>query len=128
MKTKPSLVRSIGALLGLLVLAALPTALGDLCNPAHDPTCELYYGNPVTVELETDCPVAATIFYTITFNVANNTDPCHFGSTPCSDGVTHAVPNGTHVPIGSSGSTHIRMVAWKLGMYDSNVVVCDQTP
>ncbi|MFZ1219287.1 MAG: hypothetical protein WAO00_08335 [Chthoniobacterales bacterium] len=127
MKMTPVILRSIGALLALLAFTLVPTPVqGDLCNPAHDPWCELYYGNPMTVELETDCPVAATIFYTITFNVANNTAPTHDSNgNPGTN--THAVPNGTHVPIGT-GSTHIRMIAWKPGMSDSNEVLCDQTP
>lgn len=128
MKINSSLFRTTGALLALLAFTLLPNSVqGDLCNPAHDPACELYYGSEKTLALElvTDCPVAATIFYTKTLNTPNYSTPCHDANgNPCTG--TYAVPNGTLVYIPYGSTMYINMLAWKPGMLDSNVVSCEQ--
>lgn len=128
MKTKSALLRSIGVLLALLVFAALPNSvLGELCDPAHDPYCEVVYGHGTTLYLKliTDCPTAATIFYTRTFNTPNTVDPTHSGATP--GYLTYSVPNGTLIPIPYGSTIYIRMLAWKLNMGESGIVDCSQS-
>lgn len=123
MKTRPALLRSIGVFLALLVFIALPNSvLGELCDPAYDPYCELVYspGNNYYLKLKTDCPTAATIFFTKTVNTPNTVDPTHTGATP--GYLTYSVPNGTLIAIQYASSVHIRMLAWKLNMGDSKIV------
>jgi hypothetical protein len=127
MKTRPTLRRSLGVLLALLVFTALPNAtLGELCDPAHKPYCELEYGHGTLLylELATDCPTAATIFYTITYNTPNYNTPCHNGATPCSG--TYALPNHSYVGVPYGQTVYINMLAWKLNMQDSEVTSCEQ--
>jgi hypothetical protein len=126
MKTKSAVVRSIGVLVALLVFVSLPTSLLAVCYPAHDPQCGLYYGPPkvLYLELETDCPANATIFYTMTINQPNNTDPCHNGATPCSG--TYSCPNGTLISIPYGSTIYIRALAWRSDTVDSGVTACDQ--
>ncbi len=127
MNTKSVVVRSVGVLLALLVFVALPAPLlAEVCGTCHDPQCELYYGSGTSLylELETDCPSAATIFYTKTVNQPNNVDPTHSGATP--GYLTYSCPNGTMIPIPYGSTIYIRMLAYKNGLVDSGVTACDQ--
>lgn len=131
MKTRPALRRSLGVLLALLVFTALPNAvLGELCDPAYNPYCELVYGSGTNLYLKliTDCPTAATIFYTITYNQPNSNDPCHYPNNPTPCPGTYSVPNGTQIAIPYGYCVHIRMLAWKLNMGDSKIVDCEYCP
>jgi|ERR1043166_1858311 hypothetical protein len=127
MNTKSIVVRSIGVLLALLVFTALPAPLlAEVCGTCHEPQCGLYYGSGTNLylELETDCPTAATIFYTKTINTPNNTDPCHVGANPCVG--TYSCPNGTLLSIPYGSTMYIRALAYKSGLVDSGVTACDQ--
>lgn len=135
MKTQSALLRPLGVLLALLVFTALPNSvLGELCDPAHTPYCQLYYGQGTLLylELETDCPTAATIFYTITYNTPNSNDPCHYDNSPtvCPPSetgyTTYSVPNGTYIGVPYGQTVYIRMLAWKLNMKDSEIESCEQ--
>jgi hypothetical protein len=127
MKTKSAVVRSIGALLALLVFVSLPTSLLAVCNTA-DPTCELYYGtgHNLFLELETACPANATIFFISSIDqpIPGNSYPCHNGPTPCSG--TSTVASGTKVSIPYGHTLYIRMLAWRSDSGDSGIVDCDQ--
>jgi hypothetical protein len=128
MKTKSMLVRSIGALLALLVLTALPTSLLAVCYTA-DPVCELYYGtgHNLFLELESDCPPSGVIIFYISSidqPIPGNINPCHNGVTPCSG--TSWVANGTKLSIPYGHTLYIRMLAWRSDSGDSGIVDCDQ--
>lgn len=134
MKRNSPLLRSIGAVLALLMFAALPSSLAGLCAHPCDPTCDFYYGigdwTTNTEELETTYPSNAWIFYTKTVGTANNNDPCHDASgTPCpysqTGYYTYKVINGARVGL-AYGITYLRMVAWRSDLGDSSVVACDQ--
>lgn len=135
MKTKSSLLPSIGVILALLVFAALPNSvLAERCNPAYEPQCSLEYGQGTLLylELETECPTAATIFYTITYNTPNYDDPCHYANsaTVCPPSVTgyttYSAPNGSYVGVPYGQTVFINMLAWKLNMDDSGITKCEQ--
>jgi hypothetical protein len=127
MKTKSILVRSIGALLALIVFVSLPTTLlAIVCTPAYDPYCELYYGTGTNLflELGTDCPTGATIFYTKTINQYNSTDPTHTGTTPGPS--TYSCAIGTKIGIPYGSTIYIRSLAWRSDTIDSGVTACEQ--
>ncbi len=128
MNTKSALVRSIGALLALFVFVSLPTTLLAVCYPTHDPLCELYYGSgtQLFLELETDCPINATLFVITSIDqpIPANVNPCHTGSTPCSG--TSALANGTKLSIPYGHTLWVKMVAWRSDSGDSSIVSCDQ--
>jgi hypothetical protein len=128
MKTKSALLRSIGVLMALLVFVALPNSvLANPCGgPPHDPYCELYYGTGTNLflELGTDCPTGATIFYTRTTNQPNYVDPTHSGTTP--GYLTYSCPIGTKIPIPYGSTIYIRALAWRVEFGDSGVTACDQ--
>ncbi len=133
MKTRPALIRSLGVLLALLVFAALPNSvLGELCDPAFTPYCELEYGHGTLLYLEigTDCPTAATIFYTITYNQPNTNDPCHLSNSPtvCTNTgyTTFSASNHSYIGVPYGQTVYIRMIAWKLNMGDSDLETCEQ--
>jgi len=129
MKTKSAVVRSIGVLLALLVFIALPSPLlAEVCGTCYEPQCGLYYGPPkvLYLELETECPSAATIFYTKTINTPNNTAPCHNGPDACPGSGTYSCPNGTLISIPYGSTIYIQALAYKSGLNDSGVTACDQ--
>jgi hypothetical protein len=134
MKTESPLFRSIGVLLALLMFVALPSSvLATPCEPCCPctPYCEFYYGTggwqTNTLELETEYPTDAWIFYTKTLNAANNNNPCHVNGTPCTNVgyTTYKVPNGAHIGL-PQGITYIRMMAWTSGWGNSEIAECDQ--
>jgi hypothetical protein len=126
MKTKSVLVRSIGALLALLVFISLPSsALAD--NTCSDVGFELYYGTgtDLALELECDNPTDATIFYTVTFNQENNYPPLHTDTTCGAHTSKFANGSKIHIPYGST--IYINAIAWKSGWRDSaNVSSAEQ--
>ncbi len=129
MNTKSVLVRSIGALLALLMFVSLPGfVLAAPCPGTCDPACELYYGTgtQLFLELETIYPSNATIFFiSSTQPIPPNTNPCHDpNGNPCPG--TSAVANGTKVPIPYGHTLYIRMLAWRIDKGDSGIVDCDQ--
>ena len=126
MKTRPALLRSIGVLMALLLVALPNSILATPCPGCCEPYCELYYGtgNNLYLELETEYPSDATIFYTKTINQYNYDDPCHNGSTPCSG--TYSCPNGTLIPVPYGSTIYIRALAYKSGLDDSPVTACEQ--
>lgn len=116
MKTKSVLVRSIGALLALLVFVSLPSSV--LAIPfCDDVTIELYYGtgNDLALELECANPTGATIFYTVTFNTPNNYIPTHTGTTCGPHTSKFASGSKIHIPYGST--IYINAIAWKAGSW-----------
>jgi len=129
MKTKSPLVRSIGALLALLVLVALPSSvLASPCENICDPICELYYGtgHNLSLEVESIYPANTTIFFISSLDqpLPANSLPCHVGTNPCPG--TVAVPSGTKVPIQYGHTLYIRSIAWRSDKGDSGVSDCDQ--
>jgi hypothetical protein len=135
MKTRPALLRSIGVLLALLMFTALPNSvLGELCDPAYTPYCQLYYGHGTLLYLKvaTDCPTAATIFYTITYNTPNSNVPCHEENSPtvCPPSqtgyTTFSGPNGVYISVPYMQTVYVNAIAWKLNMKDSEMASCEQ--
>ena len=127
MKTRPTLLRSIGVLMALLVFAALPNSvLATPCETCCAPACELYYGggNNLYLELETSYPSDATIFFTKTINTPNTTDPTHTGTSPGPG--TYSCANGCLVPIPYNSTIYIRALAWRSDRGDSPITACDQ--
>jgi hypothetical protein len=122
MKTKSMLVRSIGALLALLVFVSLPSSL--LAVPFSDDVIyELYYGIDTDLALELVCPnpTGATIFYTVTFNQENNYTPTHTGTTCGPHTSKFASGSKLHIPFGST--MYVNAIAWKaVGYGDSEHV------
>lgn len=113
--------------MALLVFVALPSSvLANPCGTPCDPYCELYYGTGTNLflELETESPANAIIFYTKTFNQPNTVDPTHTGSTPNSG--TFSCANGTLIPIPYGSTMYIRAIAWRSDLGDSGVTACDQ--
>ena len=124
MKTKFSVFRSIGVLLALLVLVALPNTLAAPCQTCCAPTCSFYFGTPNYLVLETTYPSNASIFYTIRVNQPNTTDPTH-DAAGNPTGSTFKVPNGTHIQL-AQGESHLRMLAWRSDRGDSPIATCSQ--
>jgi hypothetical protein len=124
MKTKSHLLTSIGALaLFVLVAFASSSARADACD---DPYFELYYGvgNDLSLEVATDNPTGATIFYTMTLNQYNNYTPTHTGTTCGPNTSKFASGSKIHIPYGST--MYINALAWKSGWDDSGVTSAEQ--
>jgi len=128
MKIQSPLLRSIGALLALLVLVAFPPSAWADHGPCDDPYCELYYGtgHDLSLELGTDNPTGATIFYITSIDqpIPSNVNPCHNGVTPCQG--TGAVISGSKISIPYGHTLWVKMIAWKATWQDSGVVECEQ--
>jgi Chitobiase/beta-hexosaminidase C-terminal domain len=107
MKTKSSLIRSIGVLLALLVFVALPgsTALAN-CGQCADVDIYFEYAGPtgIVAEMECEFPAGAIIFYTV-----NGTNPTHTGATPGSGTYIYSGP----IPVPYLHCIHIKARAWK---------------
>ena len=128
MKIKSALLRSIGALVALLVFVALPNSVLADNGPCDDVYFELYYGTGTDLALEVvvDNPTGATIFYTVTFNHLNTTDPTHSGATPGTGTSYFASGSKIHIPYGQT--LYIRAIAWKSGWQDSVDVTSAEQP
>ena len=127
MNTKSVLLRSLGVLLALLVYVALPSSVLADHGPCDDVYIELYYGTgtDLALELSVDNPTGATIFYTMTLNQPDNTDPTHNGATPGTGTSYFASGSKLHIPYGQT--LYVRAIAWKSGWEDSvNVSAEDQ--
>ncbi len=124
MKTKSVLLRSVSVVLALLVFVALPSSTLAVCSPAHDVAFYVEYGPGTTLylDMETDCPPTATIFYT-----TNGATPTHIGPIPGPS--TAAVPNGTGLSVPYGTTVCVKALAWRSGSADSGVTqACQHNP
>jgi len=128
MKTRFSLLRSIGALLlALLVFVALPssTARASLGQCGDVEIYWVYAGsNQIYFDLDVE-PSDCVIYLTTTINNPTIVDPSRSGATPISP--TSTCASGSHIYIPYGTTMRIKAFAWKSGWTQSaNITFAEQ--
>jgi len=128
MKIKSALVRSIGAVLALLVFASLPTSLLAICGYPDDVSCELYYGigHNLSLELVAENPSGLTIYYTYGINTPPTNDPTYDHQTGAPGPGTYTCASGTKIGIPYGSTLFIRALAQKSCWPPVNITSCEQ--
>ena len=116
MKTKSSLLRSLGAL-AVLVLVAFPSSSAK-ATQCDDVDVYYEYGGPtgILVGMDTITPTPCIIFYT-----TNGQDPTHYGSTPGSGTLIFY----GDIPIPYMQWRYFRAICYKEDYTDSNITYFD---